>query len=354
MFGYLRIVRDASAPRAQSGESNRGHYILRELLGNPNSVPDVVQHFADLVTETGQLDVVFDLAAEQFPLPQFGKTVLRTLLNSGVISIPADLAGKNWRAIRESLNADGNSPSLEQFLKTLPEYEELVVSASSGEFDARESGLYGALVKGDASPAFVTWCARGLQAVNQETWLKEFKLQGDLLGLVIELQRRDTKLVLDVEYLDALIGYVEEIAGDLENVFADDTWHLLVDLLVLSQREKFARRAYRILEENDGSVNPMFFNLLGELLVDSGILADEQRFIDRVCSPIVDRLDETGIAWLAKLANTTPELLTRHRDGSDFTSRVHRSLNKTSVGGPIHQNLTKIRDALGFGEGFGF
>ena len=140
MFGHLRFVPDGRITR-NWGDSQHGHRMLTRLFGNPNSMPDVVQHFAKLVTETRQSNIVFEMASGQDPVNQFTTEVLRKVLNATGVSMPNELVRENWRTIREASGTGDGALSFETFLKRLQSYQDLVVDITDGEFDAGESGF---------------------------------------------------------------------------------------------------------------------------------------------------------------------------------------------------------------------
>ena len=183
MFGYLRFVPDARA-KGQSDASIRGHRILTQLLQNPNTISGSLERFTTLVKETQQIDVVFEVASVQEPVPPFVVTVLRTLLDDEDVSKPYELVRNNWSVIQKVLENSGESRIFELFHKKLPGFNDLVVNVAQGEFDDRESGLYVALVRSNAGSDFADWCANGLPSVDKGTWSEGFASNGDIVRLV--------------------------------------------------------------------------------------------------------------------------------------------------------------------------
>ena len=75
-----------------------------------------------------------------------------------------------------------------------------------------------------------------------------------------------------------------------------------------------------------------------------------KRLIDRVCRPILNAGNATGLAWLAKIVDSEPALLIQHSDQAavnDFKDRVRQCLNDTPEDAPTLLHLKRIGTALG-------
>ena len=86
------------------------------------------------------------------------------------------------------------------------------------------------------------------------------------------------------------------------------------------------------------------------LLSDPRILANDQRFIDEVCRPILDVGNAAGVAWAADISESDPSLLTDHVDqaaANDFTDRVRQRLNDAQEGDATLPDLKRIGAVLG-------
>ena len=350
MFGYLETVPDASEP-TEVGNSEAGYEELTQLLQDPDTLPGAVEHFTALAIEANQLSVVFAMTAGERPSPPFVARVLRTLLVSENVSKAPELVRGNWSVIREVLEAeDEDSQSFGTFLKELPGLETLVGKVVDGNFNVTESGLYVALLRSNSGTDPETWCASGLSSVDQRVWLEEITSQGPLVELVIELKARGVAMALSPAYFDALIEYARGVADGAERLIQDDTWHDLFTLLNSNQQELFPRRAYEILEVSAGKASTKFFEIFGDMLSNRNLLANEQRLIDQVCRPILDTDNAKGIAWVANIAHSYPDLLTGHADqaaANDFLDRVQQRLNESPEDDPILPDLKRIGTVLG-------
>ena len=353
MFGYLRIVPDAQRT-GRYGDFHAGHNTLTNLLGNPGYLPGTVEHFAGLVKETQQLQVALNAASAQRPVPNFLATVLSTILNSEDVTVPIEMIGRHWNVIRETFLAEGAPQRFELFLKRTPRLKDLVAETASGEFDVEESGLYVALLRSGGNADFANWCANGLASVDQQSWSEDIELQGELVELVRELDKRNTEMTFGVAFFDALVSYAKEIAHGLDDALPYKTWNLLVNVQDSRHQALLPRRVYEILEEGNGDVSPLFYDFFGGMLVDGNLLADEPRFIDRVCRPIVDANNTAGIAWLAKVADANRRLLARHSDHAaveDLADRIRQRIETASDDDPVLSDLKKISAALGASSG---
>ena len=348
MFGHLRFVPDARATR-QSGDSVRGRQYLHQLLQNPNSVPDAVHHFADLVTETRQFNIVFEMASGQDPVNQFTTEVLRKVLNATGVSMPNDLVRENWRTIREALGTGDGALSFETFLKGLDGYEDLVDIVTAREFVDGESGLYVGMLNIATESDFAEWCGSGLNTVDESTWANEIASPGDIVSLVTRLRAGGTDLKLGLTCYDALVDRAEEIAYGESDLLTKRTWDVLVTSLDLDRQKLLPSDVYGILEKSIDETSEEFFGLFGDMLSDRILLVGSQGFIRRVCRGIIETGNESGIAWLADIAVKDPQVFKAHKSQvgfTDFAERVRLRL-ETPGDDSVHRHLRRIGEALG-------
>ena len=126
----------------------------------------------------------------------------------------------------------------------------------------------------------------------------------------------------------------------------EDSLHFLT----VANKSFFLRRAYEILEVSRGEASAEFFNLFGDMLSNRELLANQRRFIDEVCRPILENRNARGITWVADIADSDPALLNEHRDAAainDFKERIRQRLKDTSDRDPIFHDLERIGAALG-------
>ena len=291
------------------------------------------------------------MATQQQPVPPFLAQVLGTLLASENVSKPAELVRENWSVIREAFESgEGDPQTLDTFLTTLPILADLFSQVVDDTFDVCDSGLYVALLRCGADANFVSWCAHGLSSVSREEWSGEIQSQGDLVDLVTELRTREASMALGTNYFDALVEYAEGIAKGPEGLLAEGAWPDLFALLDTHHRKLFPRRAYKILRESDGRASADFFDLFGDMLSDRELLANEQRFVDQVCRPILDEDNVRGIEWIAEIVIRNPDLLTRHDDRAaldDFKDRLSQRLDASGEDDPALLSLKRIGSAIG-------
>ena len=354
MFGFLQAVPDGREP-SHIGNSGAGYQNLNELLHNPDRLPSSVEHFASLAKETDQLAVVFEMTSEDRSIPPFVAGVLHTLLTSKDIPKPPDLVSENWAVIREVLReGKESSESFEAFLKDLPGIDNLVAGILSETFDVHDSALYLALLRSSGSKDLVTWCLAGLPSVGQDAWSQAITSQGDLLDLVKELKTRGANIVLGATYHDALVDYAEQVANGSESALTRKSWSDLFTLLDANRRELFHRRAYEILKGSEGEASAEFFALFGDILSDRNILANDQRFIDDVCRPILHVGTKDGIAWIAEVAEADASLFANRSDpaaATDFKDRIRQRLHDAQEDDPTVPDLRRIGVVLGIGPG---
>ena len=104
------------------------------------------------------------------------------------------------------------------------------------------------------------------------------------------------------------------------------------------------------MKSSDGKASEEFFALFGEILSGGSILARDQRFIDEVCRPILDADNESGIAWMADLAEADGSLFTSNSDPAaarDFKGRIQQHLDDTNEEDTTLSDLKRIGTTLG-------
>ena len=350
IFAYLVAVPDASQINRGS-YSVAGHRILTRFLQNPDNVGVAEEHFTTIAKETEGLPLVFEMATANRPVPPLLAWVLRALLSSKDVSKPPELVRANWSVIREVLaSGEGDSSTLGTFLGALPGLADIVGGVVKSTFDVSDSGLYVALLGSGTDENFVKWCENGFSSVSREMWSEELNSQGDLLKLVIELQARGATVAPTVAFFDGLNDYAEAVANRDGTALDDKTWRRLFALLDGGQQELFLRRAYEILEVSRGEASAEFFNLFGDMLSNRELLANQRRFIDEVCRPILENRNARGITWVADIADSDPALLNEHRDDAAINhlkERIRQRLKDTSDRDPIFHDLERIGAALG-------
>ena len=350
IFSFLQAIPDGREP-SHIGNSNAGYQYLNELLQEPDRVPGSVEHFVSLAKETENLPVVFKMISEDGTVPPFVAKVLHALLTSNDVPKPADLVSENWAVIREVLGeGEESSESFEAFLKDLPGIDNLVAGILGETFDVHHSALYLALLRSSTSTDFVAWCVDGLSSVSRDAWSEAITSQGDLLDLVMELNGRGVNMVLGPTYYDSLVDYAEQVSNSSVSAMTYESWSDLFGLLDTNHRELFPRRAYEVLKNSEGEASEEFFALFGDILSVRSILASDQRFIDQVCRPILDADNESGIAWMADLAEADASLFTSNSDpaaASDFKDRIQQRLDDAGEEDPTLSDLRRIGATLG-------
>ncbi|MDE2886530.1 MAG: P-loop NTPase fold protein [Chloroflexota bacterium] len=350
MFGFLQAIPDGREP-SHIGNSGAGYQYLNELLQDPDRVPGSAERFASLAKGTQSLPAVFKMTSEDGTIPPFVVKVLHTLLTSNDVPKPPDLVSENWAVIREVLGeGEESSESFEAFLKDLPGIDNLVAGILGETFDVQDSALYLALLRSSTSTDFVAWCVDGLSSVSRDAWSEALTSQGDLLDLVMELKGRGVNMVLGTTYYDALLDYAEQVSDGSVSAITNESWSDLFTLLDADHRELFHRRAYEILKNSGGEASEEFFALFGDILSGASILASDQRFIDQVCRPILEADNESGIAWMAGLAEADASLFTSNIDpaaAGDFKDRIRQRIDDTEEDEPTLADLKRIGAILG-------
>ena len=350
MFAFLTAVPDAREP-THTGYSPNGYQELRNLLQDPHHMPGVLELFTARAKETNEPSAFMAMAAIEVPVPQFVVQVLREILIDKEISKTPDLVMQHWPMIHEVLEAESeDSLNLATYLSDLPELSEIANAIVAAGFRSYNIGLYVAMLKTKHAAQLVHWCIDNLHTISQNEWSQALDSHGDLLELIVHLKRRSPSLTLSIAYFDALVEHAERVMKDSTNEPQDESWEDLLNLLSDDHQELFSRRAYGLLESSDGLASEEFFRLFGDLLARRDVLANEQRFVDRVCRPILSANNSEGIAWIAGIVESDPELLTKHQDQaavSDLIDRVRQRLDDFDEDDPVQFNLQRIGSALG-------
>ena len=352
-FEYLQSIPDAREPDQAVGNSQAGHEQLRELLRNPNRVPNALDEFVGIARESGGLRELARILDMEPPDPVLLNEAFGHLIESDPTAKDPEFINEHWDKIRLNLREGEDSDTSDAFgefvrdLATLPELSTLIVA---GQFHPEDAEFYLAILRAGGNDGLSAWSAAGLWTVTAETWADSLKENDDLVALLLELNRRNETIDMGTDYLDGLTSHARDIMNSDHDHGIGDSLTELISLLSGGNRDLLTRRVYEALEGAARETSPLFFKLYGNLVADKDFLLEQPRFVDHVCRPLLVGRNIPGLQWLADMFHSESDLLNQHSDQNavtDFRDRLRTTLGTTDeADGAFTEAVKAIAHAL--------
>lgn len=347
MFTYLHAVPGAATPPAV-GNSQPGHETLNAIFSSPESQPGLVEAFVRLIVRYGDSALPFTLLDSVPRSKPFIVACLRILAKSrapGQFFTPEVVVAR-WPLLADEFKDE----EPEGLTRRLLNETDLLSYVREQEFNPSNAALYNALVTAGDPPekAFLQWCAAGLSSVSRDQWLSQLKGEGDLLELVLTLQRRSVKMALSVDYQDALTDHGQLVISGNVVPSRFQNWGELLRPLTRNARTMFRRRLYDALIAANGVVSDAFFALYGDEISDADLIAQKRDAPYVLFTPILEKRNAVALRWLADVLDSTPDLPGRMDPATvdDFRDRVSKEIaapKGDEADEPIHRIAAALR-----------
>jgi hypothetical protein len=347
MFTYLHAVPSAATPPAV-GNSQPGHETLNAIFSSPESQPGLVEAFVRLIIRYGDSDLPFTLLDSVPRSKPFIVACLRILAKSqapGQFFTPEVVVAR-WSLLAEEFKDE----EPEGLTRRLLNETDLLGYVRKQEFNPSNAALYNALVTAGDPPekAFLQWCAAGLGSVSRDQWLSQLKGEGDLLELVLTLQRRSVKMALSVDYQDALTDHGQLVISGNVVPSRFQNWSDMLRPLTRNARTMFRRRLYDALVAANGIVSDAFFILYRGEICDADLIAQKRDAPYVLFTPLLTQRNAAGLSWLAEVLDSAPDLLNRLDSATveHFRDRVSKEIAAVK-GDEADEPIHRIAAALG-------
>jgi len=350
MFVFLSMV-PGLAPPPEVGQSGTGHSVLLELLSNPGGREATASAFMNLLSRLGELDILFTMLDANEASRPFVAYCLRILSQSpdaGQLLTPQRVV-ERWPLLVEIFDA----PELNSLVERLCANTDLVSYVQGTTFDPDLAGLYISLVRAGAASqaAYRSWCLSGLKVVTKDLWLTQLSQSGELLTLIVELQRQGTRVTLEHEYQDALAEHGGLLAsGDMTVELPEYAWNELLKPLRRDLRKVLRRRLYNAMvtvTASGGRLGTQFFTLYDEELSNSELLRAHSDAPSGLFVPILQNRDLAGLEWIAGLSKSKRQVFAHFRRDAmlEFKDSLRRAL-QADPGDNASSVIQEIAEAL--------
>ena len=265
--------------------------------------PDRVSAMADLLTDSGEEEIVFQISAAHSDISTLGVALVVSLASQAPSKVlTPDRLIRYWstfqRALREA-ETGGAQPIPPQDIASVPE---LQARLTSSDLEPDLASLYLVVVENTEEPTeeFIEWLQRGVDSLSSEQWLEALKQNDALIDLLIRLRKRDDQMQLGAPFAEGLERHAAEVAGGQPFARDSEDVNTLIDVVQTSSREYLADRLMRLLIEGDGEISEMFFETYGPPLVrlsGPGDLASASEMYGDLLNSLLDKENAPGLTW---------------------------------------------------------
>jgi len=324
MYSILKLNPSLKATQ-DLGNSSAGTSAITNLLQKDDN-PDVRQHFVGIIRTFHDSGLLAQLESDlSYAIPFIYSTLEE--ISTGPVAeglLDVDFLCDSWDfldsvleqsaldgVVAKVLHAPGPSPIVER------------------GFSIPLAGLYSAIIR-ETTPLnsqFLVWCVASLKALDEATWAEQLAEEGDLVQLVIELEKHGASPGLGTPFLDALTAHSSEvIRGEATVTGHADDWPILPKALEGDHRRKtLSRDLLDVVIQVGAGVPPEVFRLYGPSLSDTEVLGDNSALVRGLFTPLLENRHEKGLEWIASLVTAHPEFLKRYKPTDtvqDFRDRL--------------------------------
>ena len=348
---YLKeFPRHDQPERVGDGETGAG--VVTTVADDSN----LVSVIADLLAESGEEDLVFQISAESSNVSGLGVALLRALAATAPSRVlTPDRLIEHWSAFERALREDeasGAEPILSDAIGSIPE---LQARLASGELEPDLAPFYLIVVEKAAEPIeqLVEWLQDGFDSLSAEQWLETLGHNDSLIDLLVTLRKRDDQMQLGAPFAEGLERHAAEVAGG--QLFARDSEDMehLIDMVHTSSRSYLADKLMRVLIDADGDVSEAFVDTYGPALVGlrgpEDDLASAPEMYGDILNSLLNKENAAGLNWgldvleqASKARGSLPEPETR----GHFEDKLRRAL-AARPDTPLRSVLERLAGVLG-------
>lgn len=352
---YLQQTPDAQKPKAIAN-SEDGHTHLMNLLGKDDA--DLANNIINILKEEENLSILLNVADKRKQYDPLIVRCLRILASEEPASIyNSEVLIDRWQGLLENLDEDEpKEHRFEDLVRYLCENDDLPnnVMISHEGFQPQAATLYLTLLKVGETDSFKDWCVKGLRNLNDEEWLKEIKLQGDLLQLLFYLQHLGLTLRLTFMYKDALLNHAKELM-DGESELSADLLARKTDLLNAMEPQyrikDFPQFLLDLAKEKNGELSKDFLDMYGDEIADAKLLSEDNEVVRRLFLQIIINQYILALNWLKNTLFKNKEKLHIFQDKPNFQefkdrlqSYIDGKLDMNSESEPLIHEIASLME----------
>ena len=325
-----------------------------EVVTAARDDPDRVSAMADLLTESGEEEIVFQISAAPSDISTLGVALVVSLASKAPSKVlTPDRLIQYWSTFQRALRkaeTGGAQPIPPQDIASVPE---LQARLTSGDLEPDLASLYLVVVENAEEPTeeFIEWLQHDIDSLSSEQWLEALKQNNALIDLLIRLRKRDDQMQLGAPFAEGLERHAAEVAGGQPFARDSEDVNTLIDVVQTSSREYLADKLMRLLIEGDGKISEMFFETYGPALVrlsGPGGLASASEMYG-VLNSLLNKENAPGLTWgldVLEQASQEGGALPEPETRGHFEDKLKRALVSPDDT-PLRSLLERLAGVLG-------
>jgi len=350
MFPIFEFIPEGNlSSHISNSSAGISHY--GAILKNPESQPDVINNFAQLVLEYNKIQDLL-AKADSKTTRNFVSAILEAITKreDSHEYLSSSILITNYSNLREMLHDN----TLRNLINRLVEKGNLLSEIEKREFSAELAGLY--LLAYEASKvhkqsSYIEFLLNGIRAVEKEDWIQGVTEEGDLLELLIFLVESNIAINLSTDFQDALLEHAKGLLEGQElSTKYQGKWNQVLGALKSESKETFLRDLRDELLRQSSKNSESILILYGQGLLESGILEEKADDAVRLLfREIINRGNVKELTWLHKALKQNQDILKKCKTPSknDFISRVKDRLMEKDFSDEVRQQFEEIAKVVG-------
>ena len=352
LLGTIQLIQTPSFEGVQVlGNTQAGMTRLTALLGDVEDLPGAIDALVEAVGRLGGIAALAQVMHARGDDSPVLRTVFSRLLDSDPAAREAGFLINAFDLVGSAADQTGTH-ALSEFLEESGSASEVRQQLLGSDFDFDRAGLYATLQRASADAEFAEWCLGGLSQVGADSWEQSLKSDGDAISLLFLILETSGKVTLGPPYLDAFAALAEAAAHrNIRIQVSAEHWTAAMGVLTPDQKRLLADRVLDSLDESEDSATPAFFDRFAEVITDAQQVTSRPRFVDRLCRPLVDQLNERGLQWVASVlarAESDAVVASDSAASSDICERLHAHLAPEAAAGMPEPTESALRELASF------
>lgn len=339
-------------PTAKEGSNTGpGHATLQQLLQTADD-PSVETYVA-VLNECNSLPLLWKTLDKNPDTEPFIGTCIRYIAAGELASkfFTPEVCVQRSSFLRNVLVV---GPNLGKLVMSLLSDAKFVSGIMGISFSPHAADAYTAVLRAlpEHENEFASWCHDGLNTLGRDDWIKQFKEDGAVLCLLIELvEGNERKTHLKSSYDEALIKHAEEVlAGEAVAAHLMTRWDTLLDAIADDgARALFCRQLCSLIVQASGEIPDDFVAIYGNEIAAENTLLKEDKVVSDLFIKILQGQKPKLLEWLANFSETHSSQILGHPDQDAVT------VFKRKLAEPLPEDILdevaelsqRIADALG-------
>lgn len=349
VFAFLQYVPNHSISN-QIGRSSQGLHFLDEIFRKPNEHEGFNTQFLNITEYYCESNLFIRVYKENTK----AGTWIKHLYSEAIDKLELDKFVRiedllnDWKVISEILDEQ----HFNKFVGDLVLKTDIKEQIKSDGFNIENVELYTSIVKSESDDLedFFDFCSKGLNELDQNSWIANFDNETRLVELILENINKNDKFILDSPiYQDALVDNGKKI---IDSSFSPskykNEWNSLPKALKKNSRKKFRSDLIYYAKQKDGDINETFFEIFGDEIIDEDLLVKDNRIVSDLFIPLLKKRNIKGLGWIGKVLDQFPRFIRVYKDKiavDDFKNRI-KLLISSDIPDTEEESIWKIAELL--------